>query len=55
MCSFILFSLYTKDLLKYKNCYKKICFQRGPEFIKKHVIYNKEKSHLKSGTATKVK
>ena len=27
-------SVYSKDLLKYKNCVVKICFQRVFEFIK---------------------
>ena len=29
MCSLILFSLYSNDLLKYKNCVIKTCYQRG--------------------------
>ena len=50
MCLLILFSLYSNDLLKYKNCIIKICFQRGLEFTKKNFI-----SKEKSGTVTKVK
>ena len=34
-------SVYSKGLLKYKNCVKKICFQKVFEFIKKSVIYMK--------------
>ena len=42
-----MFSLYSNDLLKYKTCVIKICFQRG--FKLKNVIYKdnficKEKS-----------
>ena len=48
MCSLILFSLYSNDLLKYKNCVIKTCFQRGLEL--KNVIYKE-----KCGTAIKVK
>ena len=54
MCSLILFSLYSNDLLKYKNCVIKTCFQRGFEFknfiIKKNFICKE-----KYGTVTKVK
>ena len=42
MCSLILFSLYTKYLLKYKN---RIIKKRGIDFIKKDAVY-KKKSHL---------
>ena len=49
MCSLILFSLYSNDLLNYKNCVIKTCFQRDFEFkisfIKKNFIY-KVKFHL---------
>ena len=41
----IMFSLYSNDLLKYKNCVIKTYFQRGFEF--KNFIY-KEKFHLQS-------
>ena len=54
MCSFFLFSLYSHDLWKYKNCVIKTCFQRGfklkMSFIKKKFI-SKEKSE----TVAKVK
>ena len=47
MCSLTLSSLYTNDLLKFKNrAIKQTCFQRGSEFIKKDIIYKE-----KSGTA----
>ena len=54
MCSLTLFSLYSNDLLKYKNCIIKTCFQRGFEFknfiIKKNFVYKE-----KYWTTTKVK
>ena len=50
MCLLILFSLYLKDLLKYKNCVIKTCFQRSFECIKKNFICKE-----KSVTVTKVK
>ena len=54
MCSLILFSLYSNDLLKYKDCVIKTCFQRGFElkisFMKKNFTCRE-----KSGTVTKVK
>ena len=50
MCLLILFSLYSKDLLKHKNCVIKTCFQRDFEFIMKNFIC-KEKSE----TVAKVK
>ena len=43
MCSLILFSYYSNDLLKYKNCVIKPCFQR--DFDLENVIY-KEKFKL---------
>ena len=54
MCSLVLFSLYSNDLLKYKSCIIKTCFQRGFEL--KNLIY-KEKFHLKekSVIVTKIK
>ena len=49
MCSLNLLSLYTNDLLKFKNrAIKQICFKRGSEFTKKEIIYRE-----KSGTAQK--
>ena len=60
MCSLILLSLYSNDLLKYKNCVIKTCFQRGLElkmsFTKKNLIC-KEKSRLlqKVKLVTKIK
>ena len=43
MCSLTLFSLYSNDLLKYKNRVIKTCLERSFEL--KNVIC-KEKSHL---------
>ena len=34
-------SVYSEDLLKYKKCVIKICFQRVFEFIKKNIVYKK--------------
>ena len=54
MCSLILFSLYSNDLSKYKNCVIKTCFQRGFEL--QNVIYKKTFNRKeKSGTVIKVK
>ena len=50
MCLLILFSLYWKDLVNYKNCIIKTCLSRGFEFIKKNFICKEN-----SGTVTKVK
>ena len=50
MCLLILFSLYSNNLLKYKNCVIKTCLQRGFEFIKKTFTCKE-----KSATVTKVK
>ena len=52
-------SVYSKDLLKYKNCVIKKCFQRafetGFEFIKKNAIYKKNFiCKEKSGAVKKV-
>ena len=49
MCSLTLFLLYLNDLLKYKNCVMKTCFQKG--FIYKENFTCKEKS----GSVTTVK
>ena len=49
-------SVYSEDLLKYKNCVIKICFQRVFEFIKKNVIYKKNFiCKEKSGAVKKVR
>ena len=43
MFSLILFSLYTNNLLKYKNrVIKKTCIERRFEFIKKNSVYNEK-------------
>ena len=55
MCSLILFSLYSNDLLKYKNRIIKTCFRRGFEFVKKTVILRKISFAKITGTITKVK
>ena len=54
MCSLILLSHYSNDLLRYKNCVIKTCFQRGFEL--KNVI-DKENfvCNEKSGTVAKVR
>ena len=53
MCSLILFSLYTKYLLKYKN---RIIKKRGIDFIKKDAVYKKKKSLVyQEKSVTKVK
>ena len=48
----VLFSLYSNDLLKYRNCVIKTCFHRGLEILslKKKFICKE-----KYGTVTKVK
>ena len=58
MCSLLLFSLYSNDLLKYKNCVIKTCFQRG--FVYRVYDLWRKKSFVevgkeKVGTVTKVK
>ena len=52
----ILISLHSNDLLQYKNCVIKTCFQRGFEFIKRNFIC-KEKSAAvtKANLVTKIK
>ena len=54
MCSFFLFSLYSHDLCKYKNCVIKTCFQRGFK-LKMSFIKKKSISKEKSETVAKVK
>ena len=46
----ILLLLYSEDLLKYKNCVIKVCFQGGFEFTEKNFVCKE-----KSGTITEVK
>ena len=45
-----MFSLYSNDLLKYKNCVIKTCFQRGFEFktsfVKRNFIKGATKSYF---------
>ena len=58
MCSLLLFSLHSNDLLKYKNCVIKTYFQR--DFVyKKYYLLRKisfvEAGKEKFGTVTKVK
>ena len=55
MGSLILFLLYSNDLLQYKNCVIKTCFQRGLEL--KNVTYKKKKfiCEEKPETVIKVK
>ena len=56
MCSLILFSLYSNDLLKCKNRIIKTCFQRRFKFINTNVIYKKKLiCKEKYGIVTKVK
>ena len=50
MCLLILFSLYSNNLLKSKNCVIKTCFLTGLEFTKKNFICKE-----KFGTVTKIK
>ena len=49
MGSLILFSLYSNDLLKYKDCVIKTYFQRRldkEKLLHKELIIHKEKFHL---------
>ena len=56
MYSLILFSLYSKDLLKYKNCLIKKHASREVLLIKKNLIYKEIIiCNEKAGAVTKVK